>query len=192
MFGFFFFPQFFVFHCLFRSFPPPPVTEFQNFVQIGKPRSSNASGHLNEHIHGMFLMYGHSQMQHLILGDAMWSQELDSEILVGPFQLRIFYDSIRTFFIQLCWFLFPFFSPISLMTYILLLLSSLLFIFPKQLPDKLFLSYFQMQQLFLLRSSTVAWRTLEKSHYSLPSSPNQEYMPLLMAALASKCGMASH
>lgn len=32
-------PPFFAFHCLFRTFPPPPVMEFQNFVQTGKTMS---------------------------------------------------------------------------------------------------------------------------------------------------------
>jgi len=34
--------------------------------------------------------------QHLdVLGAPVWSQVLDSVILVGPFQLSIFYDSVR-------------------------------------------------------------------------------------------------
>ena len=36
----------------------------------------------------------HSQMYGLILGGPVWSQELDLVILMGPFLLRIFCDSL--------------------------------------------------------------------------------------------------
>lgn len=52
------------------------------------------SGHDSELARGQEISGQCSQLHALIFGGPVWSQELNSAILLGPFQLDIFNDSL--------------------------------------------------------------------------------------------------
>lgn len=70
----------------------------KGFFPRALEQAPKGSGHDIKPTRAQETLGQHSQTNYLLWGASVWSQELDSMLVIGPFQLAIFYDSMDTSF----------------------------------------------------------------------------------------------